>query len=72
MNALLLEMKAKSQGKNHEYMAKLLHIDPVTYYRKRVGESEFTRKEMQIIRSELNLSADEFDSIFFDDVLTQT
>lgn len=70
MNALLLELKTKEQGKTNEYMAKLLGVDPATYYRKRVGISEFTRREMQLIRCDLDLSAQEFDNIFFDDVLT--
>lgn len=72
MNSLLLEMKMKERGKTHEYMANVLDMASSTYYRKRTGESEFTRRELQVIRSELNLSPEEFDSIFFADVLTQT
>lgn len=72
MNSLLLEMKMKERGKSHEYMANALNMAPSTYYRKRIGESEFTRKELQVIRFELKLSPEEFDSIFFTDVLTHT
>lgn len=72
MNSLLLEMKMKERGKSQEYMANVLNMAPSTYYRKRIGESEFTRRELQVIRFELDLSAEEFDAIFFRDVLTQT
>lgn len=72
MNSLLLEMKMKERGKSQEYMANVLKMAPSTYYRKRIGESEFTRRELQVIRFELNLTAEEFDAIFFRDVLTQT
>jgi hypothetical protein len=72
MNSLLLEMKMKERGKSQEYMANVLNMAPSTYYRKRIGESEFTRRELQVIRFELDLTAEEFDAIFFRDVLTQT
>ena len=71
MNSLLLEMKMKERGKSQEYMANVLNMAPSTYYRKRIGESEFTRRELQVIRFELDLTAEEFDAIFFRDVLTQ-
>lgn len=65
MNSLLLEMKMKERGKSQEYMANVLNMAPSTYYRKRIGESEFTRRELQVIRFELDLTAEEFDAIFF-------
>lgn len=70
MNVLLLELKTKEQGKTNEYMAKLIGVDPATYYRKRAGISEFTRREMQLIRGDLDLTSREFDEIFFADILT--
>ena len=48
-------------------MAKLLGIDSSTFYRKKNGVTEFTREEIKIMMNLLNLSADEIDSIFFDD-----
>ena len=48
-------------------MAKLLGIDSSTFYRKKNGVTEFTREEIKIMKNLLNLSADEIDSIFFDD-----
>lgn len=72
MNQLLLEMKMKERGKSNEYMATKLNMAPSTYYRKRNGDSEFTRKEMQVIRFELELTSKEFNAIFFPDAFTQT
>lgn len=65
MNQLLLEIKMKERGKSNEYMATKLNMAPSTYYRKRNGDSEFTRKEMQVIRFELELTSKEFNAIFF-------
>lgn len=67
MNSLLLEMKTREHGKTNASVAQALNIDQVTYYRKRKGLTEFTRKEIQGIRKELDLSDKEVDQIFFDD-----
>ena len=48
-------------------MAKLLGIDSSTFYRKKNGVTEFTREEIKIMKNILNLTADEIDSIFFED-----
>lgn len=48
-------------------MAKLLGIDSSTFYRKKNGVTEFTREEIKIMKNLLNLTADEIDSIFFED-----
>lgn len=66
MNSLLLELKTKECGKTNENVAKALGIDPATYYRKRRGITEFTRKEIQGIRKNLELTNAEVDQIFFD------
>ena len=50
-----------------EKVAKETNMDPATFYRKKIGESDFYRKEIQILRKILNLTSDEVDSIFFDD-----
>ena len=67
MNIYLLEMKMKIKGKTNEDMARRIGIDPATFYRKKTGRSEFTRSELQAIRSELSLSQEELESIFFKD-----
>ena len=54
-------------------IANALEINPATLNRKMSGESEFSRKEMQRLRSLLHLqSGSEFDAIFFADELTET
>ena len=65
MDMYLLEMKMKKSGVTNEQLAKLLKIDPATLYRKKVGESDFYRREIQMIRTELNLTPEEVDLIFF-------
>ena len=70
MNRYLLDMHCKQMGLTDEHIAQLLDINTATYYRKKVGKSDFTRKEMQKIRSVLNLTPKEFDDIFFEDLLT--
>ncbi|MCQ4953024.1 MULTISPECIES: helix-turn-helix domain-containing protein [Holdemania] len=67
MNIYLLEMKMKIKGKTNEDMARRIGVDPATFYRKKTGRSEFTRSELQAIRSELSLSQEELESIFFKD-----
>lgn len=69
VNVLLLELKMKQKHLTNEDIAKALNIDPATFYRKKRGYSDFSRTEMQKIRSILNLTSQEVDSIFFDDVL---
>ena len=70
MNSFLLDSKMREKGVTNEKMANLLDIDPATFYRKKKGVSEFTRKEIQIIRKVLCLTHEEVDLIFFIDVLT--
>ena len=67
MNIYLLEMRMKIKGKTNEDMARRIGVDPATFYRKKTGRSEFTRSELQAIRSELSLSQEELESIFFKD-----
>lgn len=52
-----------------EKMASVLGINPATLYRKTVGESEFTRSEIQQISSLLHLSMEDVQNIFFADEL---
>lgn len=69
MNPLLLEYKMKLKNISNEEMSKVLGIDASTFYRKKRGDSDFTRKEIQIMRSTLGLSQQEIEAIFFMDEL---
>lgn len=65
MNWILLEAKTKEKGLSNEDVAKEMSIDPATYYRKKRGETDFYRTEIQVIRKLLNLTSEEVDAIFF-------
>lgn len=69
MNVLLLEMKMKESKISNEEMAKHLSIDASTFYRKKTGISDFSRKEMQTMKKVLKLSSHDVDLIFFEDTL---
>lgn len=49
-----------------EDVANALNIAPTTYYRKKRGETDFYREEIQKIRKILELSSSDVDAIFFD------
>lgn len=72
MNAILLELKMKQAKIKNDEIAKLTGMDPATFYRKKIGISDFYRKEIQLIRKILNLTPAEVDAIFFDKELTET
>lgn len=63
--------ESKLAGKMAEHhisgdkMASILGINPSTFYRKKIGESEFTRNEIQIIANTLSLTMDDVRNIFF-------
>ena len=65
MDAILLEATCKRKGLTNAHVAHLLDIDESTYYRKRKGLTDFTRKEIQKLRSILELTSQEVDDIFF-------
>lgn len=65
MNKELLRYLCSAQGQSFEILAKALGINLSTFYRKLSGESDFTRNEIQIIRSQLSLSIEDVDRIFF-------
>ncbi|KXU52184.1 toxin-antitoxin system, antitoxin component, Xre domain protein, partial [Candidatus Stoquefichus sp. KLE1796] len=46
---------------------KKIGVDPATFYRKKIGESDFYRREIQVLRKILNLTSKEVDEIFFDE-----
>ena len=66
MDALLLEYEMKKQSMTPEDMASVIGIDRATFYRKRKGESDFTRAEIQKIKNRLGLTPDQVDAIFFE------
>lgn len=55
----------RSHKKTFEDVAKLLGINTSTFYRKLSGDSDFTRNEIQMIKSDFGLSSDAIDQIFF-------
>ena len=59
------QAKYIEHGLNAAAVAKIMGINPATLSRKMNGESDFTRNEIQLFRSELGLSAREIDYIFF-------
>lgn len=67
MDAILLEAACKRKGLTIQHVARLLGMDESTFYRKRKGLTDFTRKEIQMLRSILNLTSEEVDEIFFTD-----
>nr|DAY84884.1 MAG TPA: regulatory protein [Caudoviricetes sp.] len=66
LNWILLEAKTKEHGLTNEDVANALNIAPTTYYRKKRGETDFYREEIQKIRKILELSSSDVDAIFFD------
>lgn len=66
MNWILLEAKTKEHGLTNEDVVNALNIAPTTYYRKKRGETDFYREEIQKIRKILELSSSDVDAIFFD------
>lgn len=67
------ELKAECvrNGLSQKDLAAQLGIDTVTLYRKFKGESDFSRSELQIIRSILGLSDERFIEIFFTNELAE-
>ena len=67
MNKDLFDYKIKVKSYTRDDIAKLLAINPATLYRKLTGESDFTRREIQMIKDSLQLSNEQKDLIFFTD-----
>lgn len=65
MDRYLLEMKMKQKGITNSELADKLKLSSVTLYRKKIGVSDFDRREILVIKDVLELSQDELDSIFF-------
>lgn len=65
MNKKWFEAEMKRYGDTGSTLADALKISEVTLSRKKNGESDFTSREMAIIKNRYALSADMIDQIFF-------
>lgn len=65
--ANLFKSLLMARNKTVDDIAQIIGVNKVTLYRKMNGVSDFTRNEIQLIRHELALSADEVTDIFFAD-----
>lgn len=57
----MLKEKDLTQGD----AAKIIGVTPTSLYRKMNGISDFTRNEIQLFRSSLDLTSETVDAIFF-------
>lgn len=64
-NSLEFNALLARNDKTKEDVAVVLGINPATLYRKVNGQSDFTRKEIQIIGKLFDLDADTINLIFF-------
>jgi transcriptional regulator with XRE-family HTH domain len=64
-NGNILKAKMVEKGVSMERLANVLGINTATLYRKIKGISDFSRADIQAIRSTLSLTLDEVDRIFF-------
>lgn len=69
MNERLLKAKMVENGFNDQTLSNAIGIDTSTFYRKKSGNSDFYRKEIQAIKECLHLSGEEVDRIFFESKL---
>ena len=60
-----LKAKFVEKGFSIGQVAQILGINPATLYRKMASETEFTRNEIAMLKSALNISLEEINSIFF-------
>ena len=66
MNSLELEYARKLRGKSKEDMAKAIGKSVGSYSKKEAGTVKFTDDEKVIVTRELDLTAEQVSSIFFD------
>lgn len=65
MNTRLLKARMVEHGYTDVTLSALIGINPATFYRKKNGESDFLRKEIQTMRTALHLTPEDVDAIFF-------
>lgn len=68
VNKSLLVSKLKVKNLTLEWLAREIGVNPSTLHRKLNGESDFDRAEIIVVKLRLNLSVDEVNSIFFNEV----
>lgn len=64
-NKNLFRAKCVEKGVTLEQVAGIIGVNQSTLYRKMNGKSDFTRNEIQLFRSEMGLSCDDVQNIFF-------
>lgn len=68
VNKRLLVSKLKDKNLTLEWLAGEIGVNPSTLHRKLNGESDFARPEIIVVKLRLNLSVEEVNSIFFNEV----
>ena len=66
MNTAELRAERIRQGKDKEYMGKLIEKTTDAYAKKERGEVKFTLEETAVVANDLALDFDLFNCIFFD------
>lgn len=66
MNTAELRAERIRQGKDTEYMGKLIEKTTDAYAKKERGEVKFSLEETAVVSSDLGLDFDKFNCIFFD------
>lgn len=66
MDSLRLEYARKRRGRSKADMAKLIKKSLNSYTKKEAGHVGFTDEEKLLITADLDLTAEEFDAIFYD------
>ena len=69
LNAAKLRGKIAEVGISITALAAKMGIDPATLHRKSKGKTEFSRREIQTLSTELHLTVYEVKDIFFADKL---
>ena len=59
--------KLKDKNLTLEWLAREIGVNPSTLHRKLNGESDFDRPEIIAVKSRLNLSVEDVNSIFLND-----
>ena len=72
MDLLRLKVARVRSGVSVDTLAQSMGVDRATVYRKLSGKSEFTLSELCAIKEQLDLDDFEFNSIFFNEQLTET
>ena len=65
MKTGMLQQAMKKGGISDQRMAKYLKIKSTTFKEKLDGQSDFSVREIQVLKKKLDLTDDEVDSIFF-------